>query len=363
MHPLAHHMAAGVDVAEGRRIRVLIVDDSVVARSVFERIVCQDKRLELCEKLASAADALAYLSKNQVDVIMLDIEMPGQSGLAALPAIIEQGGKAKVIILSSNCDEGSAAAVEALAIGASEVMSKPGRSVFGGQFPEMLIERLLRLGAQASWQNRGERAPVVDLRRTGRRSAIACLGVGASTGGIHALGQLFEGLGAGLNVPILLTQHLPPSFMPFFAMQLSRMTPMPVKIAEDGDMLRPNHVYIAPGEANLTCRARRDGRVSVILDPEREPLASMPAVDPMFASMADAYGVGAVAVVLTGMGRDGTAGAERIAAAGGWIVAQDAETSVIWGMPGSVARAGLASATLPPERMGAYMLSQTAKAA
>lgn len=362
MPPLQPRPAAGADAVE-RCIRLLIVDDSIVARSVFERIVSKDKRFELCASLGSAADALAYLATHQVDVVMLDIEMPGQSGLAALPMILKLGGKAKVIILSSNCDEGSAAAVEALAIGASDIMSKPGRSVFGGHFPEMLIERLSRLGLQASWQNTGERAPTVDLRRAGRRSAVACLGVGASTGGIHALGQLFDGLGGGLDVPILLTQHLPPSFMPYFAMQLRRMTPMQVKIAENGDVLLPNHVYIAPGEANLTCRTRRDGTVVVRLDPEREPFASMPAVDPMFASMADVYGLGAVGVVLTGMGRDGTVGAERIAAAGGWIIAQDAETSVVWGMPGSVARAGLASATLPPDRIGAYMLSQMAKAA
>ena len=362
MPPPVNRIASGADATE-RRIRLLIVDDSVVARSVLERIVSQDRRFELCEKLASAADALSFLSTHQVDVIMLDIEMPGQSGLAALPAILQKGGKAKVIILSSNCDEGSAVAVEALAMGASDIMSKPGRSVFNGHFPEILIERLLRLGTQACWQKTSERLPPIDLRRTGVHTAMACLGVGASTGGIHALGQLFEGLGAGLNVPILLTQHLPPSFIPYFAMQLSRMTPMQVKIAEDSDVLRPNHVYIAPGEANLTCRARRDGRVVVVLDPERKPFASLPSVDPMFASMADAYGLGAVAVVLTGMGRDGTEGAARIADAGGWIIAQDAETSVVWGMPGSVARAGLASATLPPTQMGAYLRSQMAKAA
>lgn len=347
-----------------RPIRLLIVDDSLVARSVFERIVTQDKRFQLCEKLASAAAAMAYLGDHQVDVVMLDIEMPGQSGLAALPEILKQGGNAKVIILSSNCDEGSAAAVEALAMGASDIMSKPGRSAFSGQFAEILIERLLKLGMQASWQNTGQRAPTVNLRqRAATRGGIACLGVGASTGGIHALGQLFDGLGPGIGVPVLLTQHLPASFIPYFVTQLGRMTSMPVKIAQEGDILRPDHIYVAPGEANLTCRLRVDGSVCIMLDPEREPLASMPGVDPMFASMANIFGAGAVAVVLTGMGRDGTAGAEKIAAAGGWIVAQDAETSVVWGMPGSIAKAGLASAIMPPAHMGAYMLSQLAKAA
>lgn len=351
-------------VPNARRIRLLIVDDSAVARSVFERIVTKDNRFELCEKLASAADALAYLANHKVDVIMLDIEMPGQSGLAALPAILEQGGHAKVIMLSRNCDEGSAAAIEALAMGASDIMSKPGRNAFGGQFSEILIERLLKLGTQARWQGAGERKPAIDLRcGGGGRGTIACLGVGASTGGIHALGQLFEGLGSGLGVPILLTQHLPPSFMPYFAMQLARMTSMPVRVAGQGEPLLPDHVYIAPGEANLCCRRRSDGSVVVMLDPERAPFASMPAVDPMFASMAEVYGMGVVGIVLTGMGRDGTAGAERIVTAGGWVIVQDAETSIVWGMPGSVARAGLASAILPPGQMGSHIAGQRAKAA
>lgn len=346
-----------------RPIRLLIVDDSVVARSVLERIIAQDRRFEVCEKVASAAAALDYLARRDVDIVVLDVEMPEQSGLAALPDILRRCRDAKVIILSGNCSDGSAAAVEALAMGASDVMSKPGSNAFGGQFSTQLIERLLKLGHRPAGQGGEESAQPVPLRPVRQRAPVACLGVGASTGGIHALGQLFEGLGTGLGVPVLLTQHLPPSFMPYFATQLSRMTSMPVKVAECGDVLLPDHVYVAPGEANLTCKRWRDGHVSIVLDAERQPLASLPAVDPMFASMAETYGAGAVAIVLTGMGRDGTAGAEKIVAAGGWIIAQDAASSVVWGMPGSVARAGLASATLPPERIGAYINSQSAEAA
>lgn len=346
-----------------RPIRLLIVDDSVVARSVLERIVGQDGRFEVCEKAPSAAAALAYLGNHSVDVILLDVEMPEQSGLAALPEILRKSGNAKVIILSGSCGQGSAAAIEALAMGASEIMSKPGSNAFCGQFSGRLIERLIKLGRRSVLHGRDEPPSPVPLRKQRGRAPLGCLGVGASTGGIHALGQLFEGLGSGLGVPILLTQHLPPSFMPYFATQLARMTSMPVKIAEEGDILRPDRVYIAPGEANLTCRRWRNGHVSVVLDAERKPFASLPGVDPMFAAMADCYGAGAVAVVLTGMGRDGTAGAEKIVAAGGWIVAQDAATSVVWGMPGSVARAGLASATLPPERIGSYIGNQAMEAA
>src|SRR3546814_8147701 len=126
---------------------------------------------------------------------MLDIEMPGQSGLAALPLILTKGRNAKIIMLSSNCDEGSAAAIEALAMGASDIMAKPGRSVFGGQFPDLLIERLLKLGTQARWQSAPSDAPPVALRKIESRTALACIGIGASTGGIHALGQLLDEIG------------------------------------------------------------------------------------------------------------------------------------------------------------------------
>src|SRR3546814_4176398 len=129
----------------GRRIRLLIVDDSVVARSVLERIVTQDERFEVCEKLSNAADAVSYLSGHQVDVIMLDIEMPGQSGLAALPLILTKGRNAKIIMLSSNCDEGSAAAIEALAMGASDIMAKPGRRVFRSEEHTSELQSLMRI--------------------------------------------------------------------------------------------------------------------------------------------------------------------------------------------------------------------------
>ncbi|HKY80100.1 MAG TPA: chemotaxis protein CheB [Sphingobium sp.] len=329
---------------EPRAVRTMVVDDSVVVRTVIERILNADPGFSVVHKTSSAEQALDYLGREVVDLVLLDIELPGQSGLAALPAILRANPQGKVVILSGSCEEGSAAAVEALALGASDIVAKPGSGSFGEQFPQALIERLSRLfrdGSEAA-------APVITVATAQARAPLACLGIGASTGGIHALGQLFAGMAAPLGVPILLTQHLPVSFTSYFVQQLSRMTILRVKVAEQGEMLAPDIIYVAPGDANLQVRRGLEGRVTVVLNPDRTPAGNLPGVDPMFSTMAQAYGAGAAAIVLTGMGRDGTAGGRDIVAAGGWIVAQDEASSVVWGMPGSVAGGGLSCALLEP---------------
>lgn len=334
-------------------IRVLIVDDSVVVRAVLDQILTAAPGFRVAHKTGNAAQALAFLERERVDIILLDVEMPGESGLVALPAILRSGQGAKVVILSGNCEEDSAAAVEALALGAADVFAKPGSGSFGDAFSRGLLARLVRIIGQKP-AGAVARSPV-RLRSPEAEAPLACIGIGASTGGIHALGQLFAGLSAPPGVPILLTQHLPSSFIPFFATQLGRMTSLPVKVAEQGDELRPDHVYVAPGEANLQCRRLLCGKVVATLNPARAPSGSLPAVDPMFTAMAAVYGAGSCGIVLTGMGRDGMAGGQRIAEAGGRIIAQDEQSSVIWGMPGSVARAGLASALLRPEAIMGFI--------
>ncbi|MEJ7925396.1 chemotaxis protein CheB [Sphingobium sp. AN641] len=346
---------------DGSAIRTLIVDDSVVVRTVIERILQGHPGFVVAQKSKMAENALRFLERDHADLILLDIELPGQSGLAALPAILRASGGAKVVILSGSCEEGSAAAVEALALGASDILAKPDSGAFGNQFPQMLLDRLGRLfGEQAAGAISAAPPP---LRMAPQRNAapLGCLGIGASTGGIHALGQLFAGLAAPLGVPILVTQHLPVSFTRYFAEQLARMTTLPVKVARHGALLAPDTVYVAPGDANLECRRGRDGRVNIILNPERTASGNLPGVDPMFAAMAEAYGPGAAGIILTGMGRDGLLGARAIVAAGGWIVAQDQGSSVVWGMPGSAAEAGLTSALLAPEMIMPFV-AQRARA-
>lgn len=326
-------------------LRTMVVDDSVVVRTVIERILNADPGFSVVHKTNSAEHALNYLCGSEVDLVLLDIDLPGQSGLAALPAILRASPDAKVVILSGRCEEGSAAAVEALALGASDILMKPGSGSFGEQFPQALIDRLSRLfrGEQPSHTQ-----PHVPIDMAPAAHPLACLGIGASTGGIHALGRLFSGLSEPLGVPILLTQHLPASFTYYFAQQLGRMTTLRVKVAEQGELLAPDIIYVAPGDASLQLRRGLHGRIAIMLNPERTPSGNLPGVDPMFSSMAQVYGPGAAGIVLTGMGRDGTQGARDIVAAGGWIVAQDEASSVVWGMPGSIAGEGLNCALLEP---------------
>jgi two-component system chemotaxis response regulator CheB len=342
--------------AETKPVRTLVVDDSVVVRTVIERILNAHGGFPVVHKTNSAEQALAFLRGQPVDLVLLDIELPGLSGLAALPEILRANPAGKVVILSGNCDAGSAIAVEALALGASEIMSKPGSGSFGEQFPVALIERLSRLFDTAPASVAEPTPPALPpIAPAPATQAIACLGIGASTGGIHALSQLFEGMRAPLGVPILVTQHLPASFTVYFAQQLGRMTSLPVRVAEPGDLILPDTVYVAPGDASLRCRRGLQGRVTIQLDPERTPAGNLPGVDPMFASMAQAYGAGAAAIVLTGMGRDGTVGARSIVEAGGWVIAQDEASSVVWGMPGSVAGGGLSTALMHPSTMMDYV--------
>jgi two-component system, chemotaxis family, protein-glutamate methylesterase/glutaminase len=343
---------------EVARPRLLIVDDSVVIRSVIERIIESGGQLEIVAKLPHVEAAQAYLRQHRVDVILLDHEMPGRKGLDALPEILEMAQGARVAMLSGYCAEGSESAVRALALGASDIIAKPGIRDYNDGFSAMLTKRLMRLTVPSKIQQLVRSRHEAHLRAVPGGFRLGCLGIGASTGGIHALSMLFANMPHKLGVPILITQHLPATFIPYFATQLSRMVTLPVSIPSSGDLLRQDHIYIAPGDANLQCTREKNGLVHAIISKERASrLDPLPGVDPMFASMAKSYGSTAGAIILTGMGRDGTNGARKIAAAGGLVLAQDEESSVVWGMPGYATQSGVASATLHPSEMMGYFAS------
>ncbi|MGD9812011.1 MAG: CheB methylesterase domain-containing protein, partial [Sphingobium sp.] len=218
---------------------------------------------------------------------------------------------------------------------------------------ETLVTRLRQLAA--SWRHPGRIDREVVLRASPAGFSLQCIGIGASTGGIHTLGELLSGFTAPPGVPILITQHLPEPFIRYYVQQVSRMIDLPVQIAVEGTILRPDHVYVAPGESSLSCQ-RFGSVVRAVLLPQRDPATqARPSVNFMFSAMAECYGDGALGIVLTGIGRDGTFGAGRIVDAGGAIVAQDRDSSVVWGMPGSVTRAGFACANLQPDEMPGYI--------
>ena len=333
-----------------RPIRLLIVDDSAVARAVLARMVGANDAFEIAATVSSADAALAFLSGAEVDIVLLDIEMPGLDGLTALPCIIEASRGARVLIVSSSAEEGATATMRALTLGAADTLAKPGAGAFGGRFASVLVERLLRLGhAPRTPRTALPPAPEVKLRPLSS-GPIECLAIGASTGGLHALSQMLRALPSHFDAPILITQHLPPTFMSYFAAQIADIAKRPTAVAEEGVRLRRGQILVAPGDGHL-CIVRSGSSASVAIS--REPVQSgcMPSVDPMLASVGEAFGEQGIGVILTGMGRDGTLGAERMSAHGGDILAQSRDSSVIWGMPGSVAMAGLASALLAPHHL------------
>ena len=334
--------------------RVMLVDDSIVVRSITERIIETAGGFDIVASVPGAGDALAFLDRGGVDVIVLDIEMPGMNGLVALPQLLAKAGNARVIILSANCDEGGPAAIEALALGAADTLLKPGRGTFAGTFGETLVARIRALAASdvqpAAVRKTGDAALVAIVPELPRRPLTA-IAIGASTGGIVAINALLTALPKRIDCPIFITQHLPRGFMSFFADQLARETGRKVVVGEDGMRVADATVYLAPGEAHMRV-TRLSGRPHIMLDRTPSPVGACPAVDPMMASIAEVYGPHACAVMLSGMGRDGLEGIRDVRRLGGLVLAQDVASSVVWGMPGAVAREGLAEAVLDPASLG-----------
>ncbi|WP_294253773.1 chemotaxis-specific protein-glutamate methyltransferase CheB [uncultured Sphingomonas sp.] len=333
--------------------RVLIVDDSVVARSVLSRMIEGTQRFRVAAALSEARAALDYLSRETVDIILLDIAMPGIDGLTALPDVVAAGKGAKVLIVSSSADEGAATTLQALALGAADTLVKPGVGAFGGRFAEVLEERLAKLFDMPG--NPVGAFPPAPASRPASASvqldAFQIVAVGASTGGIHALSQFFRQIPASFQLPILVTQHLPPSFMSYFATQLAVLGSRPCDVATDRMRIRPGRIVIAPGDAHMKVVRTSEG-AAIRLSTEWARSGCMPSVDPMFDSIAEVFGARALGVVLSGMGRDGCEGAGRMVEVGAKVLVQDQASSVVWGMPGAVAAAGRASAVLPPEEIG-----------
>ena len=334
--------------------QVLIVDDSFVARSVLGRMVDGTRRFRVAAALSDARTALEYLRTRHVDIILLDIDMPGIDGLTALPDVIAAGNGAKVLIVSSAADEGAAVTVQALALGAADTLVKPGIGTFGGRFAEVLEERLSRL--METTADHGSQAPT-SFGPVAAPSDFDIVAIGASTGGIHALSQFLRAIPASFQIPILVTQHLPISFMGYFAAQLAVLGGRPCEVATDRMRVRPGRIIVAPGDAHMRVVRMSDGW-AVRLSDEKSLSGCMPSVDPMFESLAEVFGKRALAVVLSGMGRDGAEGARHLVEAGARILVQDRESSVIWGMPGAVANAGHASAVLPPDEIGRLVAKQ-----
>lgn len=349
---------ARIDRTSGiqKPISVLIVDDSAVARAAMSRIVVNGTGLLLAAALDSATAAITWVASHRADVILLDIEMPGRSGLSALPDLLAAGRGAQVLIVSSTAREGAEATIRALSLGAADTLAKPTVGHLNQAFGAVLVDRIQRLGHA---REKSEFEDSIALRPW-VGGPISLLAIGSSTGGLRALSDFFEHFPADFSAPILITQHLPAAFMPFFADQISVMSGRPTFVATDSMAVVPGTIIVAPGDGHLIIE-RSNGQLKLAISRETTPNRCCPSVDPMLVSASQVLGSSVTAVILSGMGRDGLAGAQRLVDAGGAVLVQNRETSTVWGMPGSVAQAGLASYMGSPGRIAEQIARRGAR--
>lgn len=336
-------------------IRVMVVDDSVVIRRLLSDIIEADPDFEVVGTASNGQIAVDKMTRLQPDVITLDVEMPVMDGLQTLRALREQGLSKPTVMFSTLTERGASATLDAMQLGAADYVTKPSNT---GSFDEArervreeLLPKLRALGRRAvpSAGALRREAPRVPL---GGSMYCDILAIGCSTGGPNALSAFFESIPGTFGVPIVITQHMPPVFTGLLAKRLDTVTGLHVVEAEQGMPIEVGNVYIAPGDHHMTLHGRPESPV-VHLDQEPPENSCRPAVDPMFRSVARMYGSKALAVVLTGMGHDGLAGVQWLKEAGAQVFVQDAASSVVWGMPGAVAEAGLADAVLPLEALPA----------
>jgi two-component system chemotaxis response regulator CheB len=358
-----------------RRIRVLIVDDAATMRRVIAEALSADPGLEIAGTAANGLLALERVAVLEPDVVILDLEMPVLDGLQTLAELRRTHPRLPVIIFSSLSARGARATLDALALGANDYVLKAG----GGNLEaslrharEQLIPRIQALcaraeararaiargGAEAPSPSPASRAPA-RLRREGSRARVEVVAIGTSTGGPIALAEILPALPDDFPVPIVVVQHMPPQFTAHLAERLSERGPLRVREGFPGAELVPGDAWIAPGDHHMVVR-RTGAEVRLALHSGPPQNSCRPAADELFRSVADAYGPGALAVVLTGMGQDGLRGSARVREAGGTVIAQDAESSTVWGMPGSVVRAGLAEAVLPLSGIAAEIARRVA---
>ncbi|MCT2559458.1 chemotaxis-specific protein-glutamate methyltransferase CheB [Tsuneonella sp. YG55] len=340
--------------AKGRNacppVRVMVVDDSLVARTVLSRIVEAEPDFRIVAKATTGEMAIQRLSETPVDVVLLDLEMPGMGGLGALPRILELAREAKVLVVSSLTERGAQATLSALAIGAADTLLKPRSGEFDAVYARTLVNKIRALAARPVIAHAApavrQSAPAQPPQRPGVEPLA--LAIGASTGGIHALCLLLGALPRSFTLPILVVQHLPASFMSTLARQLAAASGRPASVAEGETPLVPGEILVAPGSGHMIVRLAA-GRLVTGIAHHVVPSGCTPSVDPLFETLADATGGRALGVVLSGMGRDGVIGADRLFRAGGTLLAQDAATSAVWGMPRAVVEAGLAAMVGSPE--------------
>lgn len=340
--------------------RVVIIDDSTVVRGLIARWLGEEGGIEVVGTAPDGASGLKLVERVQPDVVVMDIEMPGMDGLTALPKMLELSRDLKIVMASTLTSRNAEISLKALRLGATDYVAKPSSArdaAAAEAFRRELTEKVKTLG---NVRRRNRPLPVgaavgrplaaavkpAIVTRAFPRIQPKVLAVGSSTGGPQALFALFGQLGGRIRQPILITQHMPATFTTILADHLSRIAGAPCREAKDGDVVADRNIYVAPGDYHMTVVADGPRRVIRLTQDPPENFCR-PAVDPLLRSLAQVYGSGVLTVILTGMGQDGLKGARVATEAGGALIAQDEASSVVWGMPGAVATAGICNAVLP----------------
>ncbi len=332
-------------------IRVLLVDDAVVVRRLLVETLAADPEIEVVGTAPNGRVALAKVEQLQPDLVLLDLEMPELDGFQTLRALRANVRGLPVLIFSSLSERGAIATVDALTLGASDYLLKPSGLSDTGGLTRVRADLVAKIKALAGGRRAAARRPVPvaavptrTLEATPRR--VEVVGIAASTGGPNALAALLAALPADFPAPVLIVQHMPAAFTRLLATRLAQECRLPVAEGFEDAPVEPGRVWLAPGGRHLSV-VREGTRTRLHLSDGPPEHSCRPAANLLFRSLARVYGAGTVAAVLSGMGQDGLEGARAIREAGGWVVVQDEATSVVWGMPGQVAEAGLADRVLP----------------
>lgn len=359
--------------------RVMVVDDSAVIRGLLTRTLESDPEISVIASVPNGKQAISALDQHDVEIIVLDIEMPVMDGMTALPLLLEKKPNVNVLMASTLTTNNAAISLRALAMGAADYVAKPTstREIHSANTFKREITEKVKAIAEAA-RNEYDRAPVLATHRSATPQSVAgvtrvrakvlaetalrqapvttpeLIAIGSSTGGPQALFQLLGDLANHVQLPIMITQHMPASFTALLAGHISRVSPVPCEEGRDGEVIVPGRIYLAPGDYHMVAEPGQDGNIIRLIQTEPENFCR-PAVDPMLRSLAKIYGSRLLVIILTGMGTDGSKGSRAVVTTGGSVIAQDEESSVVWGMPGAVAAAGLCSAVLPLTDIASYV--------
>ncbi|MCB1563552.1 MAG: chemotaxis response regulator protein-glutamate methylesterase [Alphaproteobacteria bacterium] len=363
----------------------MLADDSAVIRGGLSRVIGADPVIRVVSSVSNGEMAVAAAKRHKPHVVILDIEMPVMDGLTALPLILKENPRTKVIMFSGLTEKGAAVTLKAFSLGAVECIVKPSSAQNVGQGSDFqkqilaLIKGLVpedeRIAATDLEPESGmplqpaqhalpagvrplpasKPATPFSLHNDFRsyKGKPSLLAIGSSTGGPQALLTVLKEC-KGFDIPIVLTQHMPSTFTKILAEHITQHTGVPAAEGVEGEVLQPGRLYVAPGGRHMHL-SRREGKVEIHLDDGPPENFCKPAVDPMLRTAIDIYGDRILAVILTGMGTDGLKSGKALVDRGGRMIAQDEASSVVWGMPGAVAQAGLCSQVLPVGEIGPWI--------